>query len=81
VVFHLRRSSYDRDSRIFDARRPESLVYWWPKRGAPVLIGFMFRVPKGPRPAFAGPIPSYHQHMGEPAPATLATGAGPLPSS
>ncbi|HEX8101587.1 MAG TPA: hypothetical protein VF533_03170 [Solirubrobacteraceae bacterium] len=62
VIFHLRSSTYDKDKRIFDAKRPESLVYWWPRHGQPILLGFMFRVPTGDRPPFAGPIPIYHQH-------------------
>ena len=62
VVFHLRNRAYENDNRIFDPRRPESLVYWWPRHGQPILLGFMFRAPAGPRPSFAGPIPIYHQH-------------------
>ncbi len=62
VVFHLRHRGYGTDGILLRASRPESLVYWWPRRGKPVLIGFMFRVPAGTRPAFAGPIPIYHGH-------------------
>ncbi|HEX8105957.1 MAG TPA: hypothetical protein VF533_25290 [Solirubrobacteraceae bacterium] len=62
LVFHLRKSAYVGDDRIFDAWRPESLVYWWPVKGDPILLGMMFRVPSGSRPDYAGPIPIYHQH-------------------
>ncbi len=62
VVFHLRHSGYEVDGVILRASRPESLVYWWPRRGKPVLLGFMFRVPAAYRPRFAGPIPIYHGH-------------------
>jgi len=64
VVFHLRSWLFDMDTISLRASRPESLVYWWPKRGAPILLGFMFRVPAPARPAFAGPIPIYHRHPG-----------------
>jgi len=64
LVFHVRRKRYEDDRHTFSARRPESLVYWWPRRGDPILLGYMFRVPAGSRPAFAGPIPIYHRHPG-----------------
>ena len=62
LIFHLRKAAYEDDDRIFDARRPESLVYWWPAEGEPILLGSMFRAPAGTRPAYAGPIPIYHVH-------------------
>ena len=61
-VFHVYRSRYERDGRIFDPERPESLVFWRPSQGQPVLLGPMFRVPPGRPPAFGGPIPIYHSH-------------------
>ena len=64
LVFHLRRELYENDRHIFMATRPESLVYWWPRRGDPILLGYMFRVPADRRPAFGGPIPIYHRHPG-----------------
>ena len=63
--FHLRNTYYNRDGVTFRSTRPESLVYWWRPNRKHLLVGFMFRVPKGPRPAFAGPIPIYHQHTGD----------------
>lgn len=62
VVFHVRNAAYDDDRIRLRASRPESLVYWWPRVGKPVLIGFMFRVARASRPSFAGPIPIYHSH-------------------
>ena len=61
-MFHVYNWRYERDDRILDARRPESLVFWRPAQGEPVILGAMFRVPAGRRPAFAGPIPIYHSH-------------------
>ena len=62
VVFHLRSWRFDTDAISLSASRPESLVYWWPRSGKPILLGFMFRVPAPGRPAFGGPIPIYHRH-------------------
>jgi hypothetical protein len=63
-VFHLWSRAYNGDAHVLDADRPESLVYWKPTQpGAePVLLAFMLRLPPGPRPKFAGTIPSYHTH-------------------
>lgn len=62
-TFHVYNTRYEKDGRIFDARRPESLVFWGPPEGGkPVVLGPMFRVPPGKRPRFAGRIPLYHGH-------------------
>jgi hypothetical protein len=63
-VFHLWHRGYNGDSHVLDPERPESLVYWKPTQpGAePVLLAFMLRLRPGPRPKFAGRIPSYHNH-------------------
>jgi len=61
-MFHTYNRRYENDKRILDARRPESLVFWRPASGQPVILGPMFRVPAGRRPSFAGPIPIYHNH-------------------
>jgi hypothetical protein len=63
-AFHLWSRANNRDDRILDARRVESLVYWKPTApGAePILIAFMFRARPGPRPRFAGSIPIRHNH-------------------
>jgi hypothetical protein len=62
VVYHLRSATYEGDGALLDPRRPESLVYWLPRHGSPVLVGFMYRVPAGRPPAFAGDILAYHRH-------------------
>ena len=49
VIYHLRSGAYERDGAALDPRRPESLVYWLPRRGSPVLVGFMYRVPANRR--------------------------------
>ena len=61
-TFHVYNQRYEQDGRIFDARRPESLVFWRGATGQPVILGAMFRAPPGKRPSFAGPIPIYHHH-------------------
>jgi Spy/CpxP family protein refolding chaperone len=62
LVFHLRQRGYEQDGRVLDPSRPESLVYWWPRRGRPVLVGFMYRAPVGRRPSFGGPLLIWHGH-------------------
>jgi hypothetical protein len=63
-VFHLWSRRYNEDEHVLDPDRPESLVFWKPTRpGAdPVLLAFMLRRGPGPRPRFAGRIPSWHTH-------------------
>ena len=63
-VFHLWSRRYNRDDRLLDPERPESLVYWKPPdRSAPRrLLAFMFRTKPGRPPRFAGSIPSWHTH-------------------
>lgn len=63
VIYHLRNRAYERDGAALDPRRPEALVYWLPRRGSPVLVGFMYRVPANRRPSFGGQILAYHRHM------------------
>jgi hypothetical protein len=62
LAFHVRRRAYERDGRLLDPARPESLVYWWPRHGEPILVAMMFRLPGGRRPPSAGSIPIFHQH-------------------
>jgi len=61
-TFHIYNQRYEKDKRLLDARRPESLVFWRRADGKSVILGAMFRVPAGKRPRFAGPIPIYHSH-------------------
>jgi hypothetical protein len=61
LAFHVRRRAYERDGREIDPTRPESLVYWWPRRGQPTLIAMMFRTDR--RPASVGSVPIFHRHV------------------
>jgi hypothetical protein len=73
LLFHVRHAGYERDGRSLDPRRPESLVYWWPRTGPPVLVAFMYRAPLKPRtPAFGRPLLGWHAHGAKPG-ATLMT--------
>jgi hypothetical protein len=62
LVFHLRNRRYDGDGDVLDSRRPESLVYWWPVIGDPVLLGYMYRAPGSKTPALARPLLGWHAH-------------------
>jgi hypothetical protein len=61
TVFHMRDDRLDRDGRQLDARRPESLVYYLPPSGAPVLVAFMYRADTM-RPPTLGGLLGYHRH-------------------
>ena len=63
LLFHLRHDGYAKDEVILDPRRPESLVYWWPKQGSPILVGFMYRAPLGRPPRFGGKLMAWHSHI------------------
>jgi hypothetical protein len=63
MLFHVRSVPYERDGRELDARRPESLVYWLPRRGQPILLAFMYRAPTAAGwPAFGKPLLGWHAH-------------------
>jgi hypothetical protein len=61
-LFHMRSSRYAYDDVWFLARKVESLVYYRPSVGRPVLVAFMFRAPVGGQPKFAKPILGWHSH-------------------
>lgn len=61
-LFHLRHSGYAATPTSFDAKRPESIVYWQPKVGVPFPIAFMYRLLDGRRPRFASPLLGWHRH-------------------
>ena len=63
LLFHLRRDGYAKDKVMLDPRQPESLVYWWPRKGSPILVGFMFRAPLGKPPKFGGNLLAWHSHV------------------
>jgi len=61
-LFHVRNREYAYDGVWFLARKVESLVYYRPSSGPPLLIAFMFRAPLGGQPRFAKPILGWHGH-------------------
>ena len=62
-LLHLRQAAHARDGSVLDPRRPESLVYWWPRKGPPILVGFMYRAPGGKPPRLGRPILTWHRHL------------------
>jgi hypothetical protein len=70
TFFHLRRSALDSDGAVLDPSRVESLVYWRPRGGTPVLVGFMYRAETVQPPKFGGPIIYWHSHGSNPIPMT-----------
>jgi hypothetical protein len=74
MVFHVRSKPYERDGRTLDPLRPESLVYWWPRKGEPVLVAFMYRAPTGLGwPEFGKPLLGWHAHGHKKAGPTIMT--------
>jgi hypothetical protein len=45
-----------------DAARPESLMFFYPKAGPPVLLGYMYRAFMTNFPSFGGEILMWHHH-------------------
>ena len=61
--WHLTNQAYLDDGRNLDPNRPESLMYWHRRGGAPVLIAVVYRVPSGEaNPTLGGPILQWHLH-------------------
>lgn len=62
--FHAANAGNARDGRVFDPRRPESLVYAESARG-PILLGAVFEVSElGQRgPTIGGPLTVWHEHV------------------
>lgn len=63
LLFHLRHDGHDDHKTVLEPEKVESLVYWWPKRGEPILIGFMYRAPLKRKPPFAGDLLAWHSHI------------------
>lgn len=61
--FHAGNEAYERDGRILDPQRPETLVYARGPHG-PVLLGAMFQMPGFGEagPAVGGPLTVWHGH-------------------
>lgn len=71
-LFHVRHEGYLYDGLWFRARRVESLVYYRPSVGEPVLLAFMYRARLGRHPRFGRPLLGWHSH-GAPKPGRLDT--------
>ena len=61
--FHTPNEGYERDDRVLDPERPESLVYAMGPHG-PILLGALFQVPGfgDVGPAVGGPLTIWHGH-------------------
>jgi hypothetical protein len=61
--WHLSRLDYMNDANYVDPAAPETLMYWKNPGGKPVLLAFVYRVPRSePNPALGGPIVQWHLH-------------------
>ena len=61
--WHLSRPDYMQDSTYLDPSMPETLMYWKRPGGEPLLLAFVYRVPRSePNPALGGPIVQWHLH-------------------
>jgi hypothetical protein len=62
--FHASNPAYEKDGRILDPARPETLVYAVAPDGRPVLMGAMFLMPdmRQPGPTIGGPLTVWHAH-------------------
>ena len=61
-LFHVRSEAFARDDVWFDAKRVESLVYYRPSVGEPILVAFMYRAPLGRQPRYGKPVLGWHSH-------------------
>ena len=61
--WHLSRPDYMEDANYVDPSMPETLMYWKNPGGKPVLLAFVYRVPRSqPNPPLGGPIVQWHLH-------------------
>ena len=63
-LVHYLNSAYNRDGRILDPERPESLIYLDLTDGSWMLVGAMYRMPAPdqPGPRVGGPLTAWHSH-------------------
>jgi hypothetical protein len=61
---HYMNTAYNRDGRIVDPDRPESLIYLLLTDGSWKLVGVMYRMPSPdqPGPRVGGPLTAWHAH-------------------
>ena len=61
--WHLSRPDYMEDANYVDPAAPETLMYWKNPGGRPVLLAFVYRVPRSEaNPPLGGPIVQWHLH-------------------
>ena len=62
--FHAANPQHEKDGRVLDPARPETLVYAVAPDGQPVLLGAMFQMPdmRSPGPTIGGPLTVWHAH-------------------
>ncbi len=61
--WHLTNPAYQADRDYLNPDKPESLMYWNNPDGVPILVAFIYRVPKRtPNPSLAGPLFQWHAH-------------------
>jgi hypothetical protein len=61
--WHLSRPDYMEDANYVDPAAPETLMYWKNPGGKPVLLAFVYRVPRSEaNPPLGGPIVQWHLH-------------------
>jgi hypothetical protein len=63
-LFHARIDGKRPTTNVPVPERPSALLYWWPRHGRAVLVGVMYRVPRGQPPALGGHILRWHHHHG-----------------
>ena len=63
-LVHYMNTAYNRDGRILDPARPESLIYLRLTDGRWTLVGAMYRMPAPdqPGPRVGGPLTAWHAH-------------------
>lgn len=61
--WHLTNAAYQADRDYLNPDKPESLMYWNNPDGSPILVAFIYRVPRRtPNPTVAGPLFQWHAH-------------------
>ena len=61
--FHAANPAHEKDDRVLDPARPETIVYAVAPDGRAVLMGAMFMMPMGrPGPMIGGPLTVWHGH-------------------
>jgi hypothetical protein len=65
IDFHANNPAYEKDGRVLDPTRPETLVYAVAPDGEPVLLGALFVMPDlgTAGPAVGGPLTMWHAHQ------------------